>query len=202
MNTLITVLPPTALVAAVALLISALLARSQRRERRFERAHEILSTLSTKTAADDRHLLGTYHWRNRSITKGEVRDDVMRAYFSMLWLFSDIQKGRSSLLATNKNKRDEAIEHLDEGIITVVLEYVCTFYAIKKKMIEADPNERVFDGSYGNHFSELCAGLAEGAKDDTTKRMLLKVHVNNTEQCLCSCHSVDPQKKSRLAVAA
>lgn len=123
----------------------------------------------------------------------------MRAYFSMLWLFSDIQKARASLLATNKNKRDEAIEYLDEGIITVALEYVCTFYAIKNKMIEADPEEKVFEGAYGDHFSQLCAGLAEGVKDDTTRRMLLKVHVNDTEQCLCGCHTVSPQKTTRLA---
>ncbi|WP_157846399.1 hypothetical protein [Streptomyces anulatus] len=202
MDTLITILPPTALVAGVALLISVLLARSQRRERRYERAHALLSTLSTKTAVDDRHLLGTYHWRNKPITKGEVRDAVMRAYFSMLWLFSDIQNGRASLLATNKNKRDEAIEYLDKGLITVVLEYVCTFYTIKAKMIEADPNEEVFEGSYGDHFSELCAGLAEGVSDDTTRRMLLRVHVNNTEQCLCGCHTVRPQRTVRRAAAA
>ncbi len=126
----------------------------------------------------------------------------MRAYFSMLWLFSDIQNGRASLLATNKNKRDEAIEYLDKGLITVVLEYVCTFYTIKAKMIEADPNEEVFEGSYGDHFSELCAGLAEGVSDDTTRRMLLRVHVNNTEQCLCGCHTVRPQRTVRRAAAA
>ncbi|RVU16259.1 hypothetical protein EOT10_36940 [Streptomyces antnestii] len=202
METLLTALPPAAIVAGVALFISVRLARSQRRERRLERAHMILSSLSTKAAVDDRHLLGTYHWRNRSFKKGKVRDDVMRAYFSMLWLFSDIQKERTSLLATNKNKRDEAVEHLDRGIMTVVLEYVCTFNVIKKKLLESDPDEKLFEGCYGDHFSDLCAALAEEVKDDTTKRMLLKVHVNDTEQCLCSCHSVSPKKTSRLTTAA
>ncbi|GAA2461470.1 hypothetical protein GCM10010433_74650 [Streptomyces pulveraceus] len=72
---------------------------------------------------------------------------------------------------------------------------------IKNELIESDPDERVFEGPYGDHFSDLCAALAEGLQDGTTKRMLLKVYLNDTEQCLCGCHSVSPQKAPGLAAA-
>lgn len=86
-----------------------------------------------------------------------------------------VQKGRTSFLATNKKKHDAAVQHLDRGISTVVLEYVRAFNVIKNKRIESDPDERVFEGAYGDRFSDLCAALADGVQDDTTRRMLLKV---------------------------
>ncbi|MFE7436623.1 hypothetical protein ACIPH4_38095 [Streptomyces tendae] len=196
-------LPPTAIVAGLALFFTIRQARRQRYEQRYDLARKILNELTTESAVKDRHLLGCLHWQNRTINKGgSERNDVMRAHFSMLWLFGRVQAGRASLLATNNNKRDDALKYLDNGIQTHILEYICTFSAIREKLEKADPTDAVIEGSYGDAFRDLRESFAETVKDDTLKRMLLKGHVNNAEQCLCSCHSVRPKKPSRLTSAA
>ncbi|WP_158801407.1 hypothetical protein [Streptomyces sp. NRRL S-37] len=201
MEGMFVLLPPTAVVAGVALFFTIRLARKQRYEQRHELARQIINDLTTESAVKDRHLLGCLHWQNRPIKGGNERDAVMRAYFSMLWLFGRLQAGRSSLLATNNNKRDDALKYLDEGIQTHILEYICTFNEVRKKLEEADPSDKVYEGSYADAFRDLRESFAETVEDEAVKRMLTKGHVNNAEQCICSCHAVQPKRTSRLSVA-
>jgi hypothetical protein len=163
--------------------------RKQHLITRYGMARDVYGVLIDDSARKARHLLGSLHWPNKSISReGDERGEVMSAYFAMLWAFEHVATGRELLLKDSDNKRDEVVESLDRMIMTHVLEYVCTFHAIREKLTESNPDDPVVDGSYRTAFNGLRDALAETA-DEATRRKLHH-HTNNSEICGCVCHSV------------
>ncbi|WP_225826502.1 hypothetical protein [Streptomyces naphthomycinicus] len=180
------------LIALAALRFSQQASRKQHQITRFGIARDLHAVLINDSARKARHRLGCLHWQNKSISgEGEERSEVMSAYFAMLWAFEHVASGRELLLKDSGNEPDAAVLFLDRMITVHVLEYICTFHEIKKKLTESDTSDEVFDGAYTESFVALREALRETADDPTRRK--LENHTNNSESCRCACHRVTPR---------
>lgn len=158
-----------ATVAAVASAIGAWwVYRSQSRAGDFELARSLHQDLTSGEVARARDTLTRYR------RGGEYSSDVVHAYFTLIWCFERIWRGRESIVRRAQNSASHpAVDFLDDCIDWHVLEWHRDFPEIRMK-IRAEPSVSDLDDQDSvGPFAALAEAVASSRPRRNSKRFSL-----------------------------